>query len=109
MSGNSHLTDKANKPQALTLMKELNRGYVCPPDAGPAWRAAYEAGVDMALLEEKLAMTPSERLEAHHRAINRILALRDSMIQGNETMGREHDLVAVRQLKAIRERKQRGG
>ncbi|XOV72110.1 MAG: hypothetical protein ACFHW5_02700 [Verrucomicrobiota bacterium] len=102
MSGNSHPTEKGKKLQTLTLIEELNGGYVCPPVARPAWRAAYEAGVDMALLEEKLAMTPAERLEAHHKAINRILALRDSMIQGNETMGREHDLIAVRQLKAIR-------
>ena len=81
MSGNSHPTETANKPQALSLIEELNGGYVCPPDAGPAWRAAFEAGVDMALLEEKLAMTPTERLEAHHRAINRVMRLRDSMIQ----------------------------
>ena len=32
----------------------------------------------------------------------------DALILSKETMGREHDLVAVRQLKAIRERKQRG-
>jgi hypothetical protein len=89
-------------------MEELDMGYVYPPDAGPAWRAACEAGVDMALLEDKLAMTPSERLEAHQKAINRVMALRDSMILSYETMGREHDLVAVRQLKAIQERKQRG-
>lgn len=62
MSGNSHPTEKANKLQTLTLIEELNGGYVCAPDAGPAWRAAYEAGVDMALLEENLSKTPAERL-----------------------------------------------
>jgi hypothetical protein len=43
-------------------MEELDMGYVYPPDAEPAWRAAYEAGVDMALLEENLSKTPAERL-----------------------------------------------
>ena len=37
--------------------------YVCPPDAGPAWRAAYEAGIDMEALEESLLLTPEQRLE----------------------------------------------
>lgn len=71
----------SKKQEAADLIKELNRGYVCPPDAGPAWRAAHEAGVDMALLEEKLAMTPAERLEAHHQAMNRLMALRNSIIK----------------------------
>jgi len=37
----------------------------------------------------------------------RMLSL-DALILSKETMGREHDMVAVRQLKAIRERQQRG-
>jgi hypothetical protein len=40
-----------------------SREYVCPPDAGPAWRAAYDAGFDMAELEDNLKLTPEERLE----------------------------------------------
>ena len=44
-----------------------SRNYVCPPDAGPAWREAYEAGCDMAELEENLRLTPWERLEKHDR------------------------------------------
>jgi hypothetical protein len=44
-----------------------SRPYVCPPDAGPAWRAAYEAGCDMAELEDNLKLTPEERLEKNNR------------------------------------------
>jgi hypothetical protein len=44
--------------------------YVCPPDAGPAWRAAYKAGLDMAALEENLRLTPEERLEKHQRILD---------------------------------------
>lgn len=38
---------------------------VCPPNAGPAWRAAYEAGCDMEHLEASLKLTPEERLLKH--------------------------------------------
>lgn len=51
------------------LIEESNRGYVCPPDAGPAWRAACEAGLDMSLVEENLRRTPWERLLANDRAL----------------------------------------
>jgi hypothetical protein len=57
------------------LIDQLNRGYVCPPDAGPMWRAACEAGVDMSLIEDALQMSPAERLQAHQRALNQILSL----------------------------------
>ena len=40
------------------LIEQLNRGYVCPADAGPAWRAACEYGFDMSLVEDALLMTP---------------------------------------------------
>lgn len=53
----------------------LNQGYVCPPESGPAWRAAWEAGVDMGLVEDSLRMRPMERLREHQRALNQILAL----------------------------------
>jgi hypothetical protein len=43
------------------LIEQLNRGYVCPPDAGPAWRAAAVAGIDLSLIELSLAKTPWER------------------------------------------------
>jgi len=44
--------------------------YVCPPDAGPAWRAAFEAGCDMEELEANLRLTPEERLLKHDRKLN---------------------------------------
>ena len=37
--------------------------------AGSAWQRAEEFGVDMTLLEKSLGMTPSERVEAHERAL----------------------------------------
>ena len=55
------------------LIAQLNRGYACPPDAGPAWRAAYEYGLDMSLLDESLRMTEEARLADHQRALDRVL------------------------------------
>jgi hypothetical protein len=46
-----------------------SRHYVWPPDAGPAWREAYEAGCDLAELEENLKLTPAQRLDKHARMI----------------------------------------
>lgn len=60
------------------LIEELNRRYVCPVDASPAWRAACEYGFDMSLIEEALKRTPDERLEAHQRALDMILELRET-------------------------------
>jgi hypothetical protein len=57
------------------LIEQLNRGYVCPPDAGPAWRAACEYGFDMSLVEDALTKTPEERLEEHQRALNLVLEI----------------------------------
>jgi len=60
------------------LIEQLNRGYICPPDAGPAWRAACEYGYDMSLVEEALRLTPEERLERHQRALNTLLDLMEA-------------------------------
>jgi hypothetical protein len=54
---------------------QLNRGYVCPPEAGPAWRAACEYGLDMSLVEDALRMTPEQRLEEHQRALDLVLEI----------------------------------
>jgi len=57
------------------LIEQLNRGYVCPPDAGPAWRAACEYGFDMSLVESALLITPEQRIQEHQRALNLVLEI----------------------------------
>ena len=61
-----------------TVLAQINGAYVCPPDAGPAWRAAYEAGIDVSLIEENLRLTPEERLERHQHALDMILEMREA-------------------------------
>ena len=61
------------------LIDQLNRGYVCPPEAGPAWRAACEYGFDMSLVEDALSKTPEERLEEHQRALDMLLELNNGL------------------------------
>ena len=56
----------------------LNRGYVCPPEAGPAWRAACDYGLDMSLVENALEMTPEQRLEEHQHALDLLLEIEAS-------------------------------
>lgn len=53
----------------------LNRGYVCPPEAGPAWRAACDYGLDMSLVEEALQRTPEQRIEEHQHALNLLIEI----------------------------------
>jgi hypothetical protein len=57
------------------ILAQMNGKYVCPPDAGPAWRAAMEAGIDMSLIEENLRRTPWERLLANENALALIRAI----------------------------------
>jgi hypothetical protein len=54
-------------------LARMNGKYVCPPDAGPAWRAAVDYGFDMSLVEETLGMTPEQRLDQHQRALDLVL------------------------------------
>ena len=54
----------------------MNAGYVCPPDAGPAWREAVRQGIDMSLVERNLGKTEWERLVAHDLALEFALSLR---------------------------------
>jgi len=56
-------------------IEALNRGYACPPDAGPAWRAACEYGFDMSLVEDALGKSPEQRLEDHQRMLDLVLEL----------------------------------
>ena len=53
----------------------MNGKYVMPPDAGPAWRAAFAAGTDMALIEENLKRSPWERLLANDSALALLRAI----------------------------------
>ena len=57
------------------LLAEINGPYVCPPGAGPAWRAACDYGFDMSLVEDALGKTPEQRLEEHQRAMNLALEI----------------------------------
>ncbi len=57
------------------LVDQLNRGYVCPPDAGPAWRAACDYGFDMSLVEDALQSTVEQRLAEHQQALNLMLEI----------------------------------
>ena len=59
---------------AATLA-QMNGEYLMPPDAGPAWRAAASAGMDMSLLEENLQRSPWERLLANDRALALVRAI----------------------------------
>ena len=58
-----------------SFIDQLNRGYVCPADAGPEWRAACDYGFDMSLVEDALRLTPEERIEEHQRALNLLLEI----------------------------------
>jgi hypothetical protein len=59
-------------------LAQMNGKYVCPPDAGPAWRAAMEYGFDMSLVEDALKLTPEQRLEQHQRALDLVLAVKEA-------------------------------
>jgi hypothetical protein len=56
----------------------MNGEYVMPPDAGPAWRAAHESGIDMSLIEGFLKLTPEQRLAEHQQVINFLLEVREA-------------------------------
>ena len=62
------------------LIEQLNRGYVCPPDAGRTWRAACVYGFDMSLVEDALLRTPEQRIEEHQRALNLLLEIEDARV-----------------------------
>jgi hypothetical protein len=51
-------------------LAQINGRYMMPPDAGPAWREAFAAGVDMSLIEASLALTPEQRLAEHQQVID---------------------------------------
>jgi hypothetical protein len=53
------------------------------PSYGPDWDAAIEAGVDVALLEENLRLTPTERIEQLQRMTELYEALRPRDVPGD--------------------------
>ena len=57
----------------LTLASKGKGNYVCPPDAGPAWREAYEAGCDMEELEANLRLTQWERMLKNDKLVNELI------------------------------------
>ena len=59
-------------------LAQMNGEYVMPPDAGPAWRAAHQAGIDMSLLEDSLKLTPEERLAEHQQVIDFLLEVQEA-------------------------------
>ncbi len=56
-------------------LAQINGPYLCPPDAGPAWRAACQYGFDMSLIEATLRLSPEQRLEEHQRALDLLLEI----------------------------------
>jgi hypothetical protein len=59
-------------------LAQMNGKYVCPPDAGPSWRAAMDAGIDMSLIEHALTLTPEQRLAEHQQVIDFLLEIREA-------------------------------
>ena len=56
----------------------MNGEYAMPADAGPAWRVAHAAGLDMSLVEDSLRLTPEQRLTEHQQVINFLLELQEA-------------------------------
>ena len=50
-------------------LAQINGKYVSPPDAGPAWRAAVAAGIDMSLVEDALKLSPDQRIAEHQQVL----------------------------------------
>ena len=74
--------------------------YVCPSDAGPAWRAAHEMGHNMFELERNLLLTQEDRLDKHNKKLAEWLefeALMAVMQRGNNLRHRWHHGRANRQ------------
>jgi hypothetical protein len=66
-------------------LAQMNGEYLMPRDAGPAWRAAYAAGIDMSLIEENLKLSPWERLLANDRALALVRALQQAKTAADGT------------------------
>jgi hypothetical protein len=56
----------------------MNGEYIMPPEAGPAWRAAHAAGIDISLIEDSLQLTPEQRLAEHQQVIDFLLEVQEA-------------------------------
>jgi hypothetical protein len=59
-------------------LAQMNGEYVMPSDAGPAWRAAHAAGVDMSLIEDFLRLPPEQRLAQHQQVLDFLLEVQEA-------------------------------
>jgi hypothetical protein len=59
-------------------LAQMNGLYICPPDAGPGWREAMQAGIDMSLIESALDQTPDERLNEHQQVLDFALEIQQT-------------------------------
>jgi hypothetical protein len=59
-------------------LAQMNGEYLMPPNAGPAWRAAFASGIDMSLIEENLKRSPWERLLANDSALALVRAIQQA-------------------------------
>ena len=62
---------------AATLA-QMNGEYAMPVDAGPAWRAAHAAGLDMSLVEDSLRLTTEQRLTEHQQVIDFLIEVQEA-------------------------------
>ncbi len=60
------------------LLAQMNGEYSLPANAGPAWRAAHAAGLDMSLVEHALELTPEQRLAEHQQVIDFLLEVQNA-------------------------------
>ena len=88
---------------------QLNQGYVCPADAGPALHT--DAGTLDCLPEVKGIGNYEEvfsRSSSHRTSYGEFHMLDlDALITAKEAMGRQKDIAAAKHLRAIKEKKQR--
>ncbi|HEY9509216.1 MAG TPA: hypothetical protein VIV82_05075 [Verrucomicrobiae bacterium] len=59
-------------------LAQMNGEYAMPPDAGPAWRAAHAAGMDMSQIEDALQKTTEQRLAEHQQVIEFLLEVQQA-------------------------------
>jgi len=58
------------------ILAQMNGTSECPHNAGPAERAAYEAGIDVSAIDFALQLTPEQRLAEHQQVLDFLLTIR---------------------------------